>query len=86
MDRREPLKVESKRSGKTKLEVRKVQREGQSGFPFCMSGGGKLKQADRRFEAQETPAVLALDDGTLFRGRSIGASGTSAGGSFLTRP
>src|SRR6187397_2953552 len=33
----------------------------------------------RRAAALTTPAVLALEDGTVFRGVSIGAAGTSTG-------
>ncbi|NND44898.1 MAG: glutamine-hydrolyzing carbamoyl-phosphate synthase small subunit [Xanthomonadales bacterium] len=38
-------------------------------FPFCISGGGNLIDN----------AVLALEDGTVFRGRSIGAEGATTG-------
>jgi len=34
-----------------------------------------LKDLDRRFDTEEKPAVLALDDGTVFHGRSIGTDG-----------
>jgi carbamoyl-phosphate synthase small subunit len=44
-----------------------------------MSGENALKQKDSRFEVQEMPAILALEDGTLFHGRAIGASGTAIG-------
>ena len=41
-----------------------------SGIPFCLSAaGGEVS----------TTAILALEDGTLFRGVSIGASGCSVG-------
>jgi carbamoyl-phosphate synthase small subunit len=38
-----------------------------------------LTNLERRFDQRETPAVLALEDGSLFRGRSIGAEGRSMG-------
>ncbi len=38
-----------------------------------------MRQGDRRSEDNQTPAILALEDGTLFHGRAIGASGTSVG-------
>jgi len=38
-------------------------------FPFCISGGGPLTDN----------AVLALEDGTVFRGRAIGAAGQAIG-------
>jgi len=38
-------------------------------FPFCLSGDRKLTQQ----------ALLALEDGSLFHGQSIGASGTTTG-------
>jgi carbamoyl-phosphate synthase small subunit len=38
-------------------------------FPFCASGGRELKQQ----------AVLALEDGSLFYGQSIGAAGDTTG-------
>jgi carbamoyl-phosphate synthase small subunit len=44
-----------------------------------MSGEKALKQKDSRSEVQEMPAILALEDGTLFHGRAIGASGTAIG-------
>jgi carbamoyl-phosphate synthase small subunit len=38
-----------------------------------------LKDFDRRFNTDDKPAILALDDGTLFHGRSIGADGLTVG-------
>ncbi len=38
-----------------------------------------MADRNRRFEAQETPAILALDDGTIFQGQSIGANGSTIG-------
>ncbi len=42
-----------------------------------------MKDSDRRPQSQDkprdTPAILALDDGSLFRGRAIGAEGTAVG-------
>ena len=38
-----------------------------------------MNQDERRIESQELPAILALEDGTVFHGRAIGASGTAIG-------
>ena len=38
-----------------------------------------MNQNERRFDQKQTPAILALEDGTTFTGRSIGAPGTSIG-------
>ena len=44
-----------------------------------MPGENTLNQFERRTESQELPAILALEDGTVFHGRAIGASGTAIG-------
>jgi len=44
-----------------------------------VSGEADLHQRNTPSEDNETPAILALEDGTVFHGRAIGAIGTTVG-------